>query len=114
MFILGLYMNYEDLAYYRYWQTTCLALSVLFCAGLVAGRDSIAHRFFETPALVYLGKICYGLYLWHLPVFLIMTIELKLSEPWEWAVGVPLTLTLASLSHFFVEQKALALRHKFG
>jgi len=114
MFILGLYMNYEDLAYYRYWQTICLALSVLFCAGLVAGRDSIAHRFFETPALVYLGKICYGLYLWHLPVFLIMTIELKLSEPWEWAVGVPLTLTLASLSHFFVEQKALALRHKFG
>ena len=25
-----------------------------------------------------------------------------------------LTLTLASLSHFYVEQKALALRHKFG
>jgi peptidoglycan/LPS O-acetylase OafA/YrhL len=114
MFILGLRMNYEDIQYYRYWESICLVLSVLFCAGLIASSDTIAHRFFEAPVLVYLGKICYGLYLWHVPVFLLMRLDLKLSEPWEWTIGVALTLTLASLSHFFVEQKALALRHKFG
>ena len=114
MFILGLRMNYEDTQYYRYWESICLVLSVLFCAGLIASSDTIAHRFFEAPVLVYLGKICYGLYLWHVPVFLLMRLNLKLSEPWEWTVGVALTLTLASLSHFLVEQKALALRHKFG
>jgi peptidoglycan/LPS O-acetylase OafA/YrhL len=43
-----------------------------------------------------------------------MRLNLKLSEAWEWTVGVGLTLLLASLSHFFVEQKALRLRHRFG
>jgi len=114
MFGFGMTMNFEDLRFYQYWQSICLVLSLLFCAGLIAGRGTIAHRFFEAPALVYLGKICYGLYLWHVPVFLIMRLNLKLSEAWEWTVGVALTLTLASLSHFFVEQKALRLRHRFG
>lgn len=114
MFALGLKMNYEDVDFYRYWQSICLVLSVLFCAGLIAGKDTVAHRFFELPILVYLGKICYGLYLWHVPVFLIMRLNLKLGEAWEWTVGVAMTLLLASLSHFLVEQKALALRHKFG
>ena len=43
----------------------------------------------------------------------IMRLDLKLSERWEWTVGIAATFALASLSHFFVEQKALALRHKF-
>ena len=113
MFLLGFRMNFEDINFYRYWQTLCLALSLLFCAGLIAGRDTVAHRFFELPVLVYLGKICYGLYLWHVPVFLIMRLNLGLSEKWEWLVGIPVTLVIASLSHFLVEQKALALRHRF-
>ena len=114
MFALGTKMNFEDRNFYLYWQTLCMVLSVLFCAGLIAGRDTIAHRFFELPVLVYLGKICYGLYLWHVPVFLLMRLNLKLSEGWEWTAGIATTVLLASLSHFFVEQKALALRHKFG
>ena len=40
-------------------------------------------------------------------------LNLGLSEKWEWLAGIPITLLLASLSHFFVEQKALALRHRF-
>ena len=114
MFLLGLRMSFEDIDFYRYWQSLCLVLSVLFCAGLIAGRDTLAHRFFELPFLVYLGKICYGLYLWHVPVFLLMRLNLKMSEPWEWTAGIATTMLLASVSHFFVEQKALALRHKFG
>ena len=82
--------------------------------GLIAGKDTVAHRFFELPVLVYMGKICYGLYLWHVPVFLLMRLNLKLGEAWEWTVGIALTFLLASLSHFLVEQRALALRHKFG
>lgn len=114
MFVLGMRMNFEDVNFYRYWQSLCLVLSVLFCSGLIAGKGTIAHRFFELPILVYLGKICYGLYLWHVPVFLIMRLNLHLGEAWEWTVGIAMTVLLASLSHFFVEQRALALRHRFG
>ena len=114
LFALGLKMDFQDVNFYRFWQSACLVLSVLFCSGLIAGKDTVAHRFFELPALVYLGKICYGLYLWHLPVFLIMRLELKLGEAWEWTLGIAITLLLASLSHFLVEQRALSLRHKFG
>jgi peptidoglycan/LPS O-acetylase OafA/YrhL len=114
MFLLGMKMNFEDVNFYRYWQSLCLVLSVLFCSGLIAGKNTVAHRFFELPILVYLGKICYGLYLWHVPVFLIMRLNLHLGEAWEWTVGIAMTVLLASLSHFFVEQRALALRHRFG
>ena len=114
MFLLGTQMNFEDRDFYRYWQSICLLLSMLFCAGLIAGNGTVAHRFFELPPLIYLGKICYGLYLWHVPVFLIIRLNLKLGEAWEWTAGIAMTFLLASLSHFLVEQRALALRHKFG
>lgn len=114
LFWLGGQMNFEDMNFYRYWQPACLFLSFVLCAGLIAGQGTLAHRFYELPPLVFMGKICYGLYLWHLPIFLFMRLHLGLSPVWEWTVGVGLTFTLAIASHFLIERPALALQRAGG
>jgi len=39
---------------------------------LLQARSSGIHRFFSLPPLVYLGRISYGLYLWHVMVFCLL------------------------------------------
>lgn len=61
---------------------------------------------------VYLGRISYGIYLWHFPVLLVL---IKLGQ-----AGWPLlaltfitTILIASASYFTIELPALALKRKF-
>jgi peptidoglycan/LPS O-acetylase OafA/YrhL len=60
------------------------------------------------PPLVWLGKISYGLYLWHYPVFR------YLREDRHWGdvlmMGLPLSLALAALSYYTVEAWAARRR----
>jgi peptidoglycan/LPS O-acetylase OafA/YrhL len=80
-------------------------------------------RLLETPILVYLGLISYGLYVVHLPVGVFAERWLPL-EAWAAALHLPrnlvdfavmasLSIALASLSWYFVEARVLALKDRF-
>jgi peptidoglycan/LPS O-acetylase OafA/YrhL len=88
--------------------------SATLIADLVAGRHSLlAGPFAWTPA-VYIGRISYGIYLLHLPVFFI--VEGHLAElPSLAKLGLKLALTLAaaSLSFHVLEQPFLRLKSRF-
>ena len=60
----------------------------------------------EQPAMVYLGRISYGLYLWHFPLLRLCS-ALGLSHWTQIAVVPPLTFVLAALSYHFVETPIL-------
>jgi len=97
---------------------------VLFCwliACLYHQQDSLVHRFLELPILVYIGKISYGVYLYHLAVQVIV---------WQWLFpdglfGSPidylfrvciyfvLTLAVASVSFYTVESYFLKFKDQF-
>jgi peptidoglycan/LPS O-acetylase OafA/YrhL len=49
-----------------------------------------------------LGRISYGLYLWHLPIYVAV----------GWKLGLPLAVVVALLSYRFVERPFLRLRHR--
>jgi peptidoglycan/LPS O-acetylase OafA/YrhL len=101
--------------------STVLAINGLFvgAVGLVVlntGRPSLG--WLRRPRLVYLGKISYGLYLYHM---IVLRIKLDLCRAWGighnfWidAGMIAASFALAVLSWHFVEQPILALKDRFG
>jgi peptidoglycan/LPS O-acetylase OafA/YrhL len=86
-----------------------LQLAALCAATLVAdvrqGDLGLVGRVLATPPLRFLGRISYGVYLWHWPVFVFLTVQ---RTGWPSAVvdfaRLATTLGLATASFFLVEQ----------
>ena len=51
-----------------------MAVAVLLFVVVTAQTGSLA-RALANPVFVYLGRISYGLYLWHFPLFLLLDAE---------------------------------------
>ena len=62
---------------------------------------------FQNPVSLYLGAICYGLYLWHYPLIYFCYAVFDLSIWQCLAITAPLALVLASASYFGLELPAL-------
>ena len=90
---------------------TALAAGLLICS-LLAPSSRMA-RLLEARPLVAVGKVSYGLYLWHFPIFLGLGVLLGRARTLD-----PLLLSLAWLASFavsiasyrFLEQPALRLK----
>ena len=75
------------------------------CWHAVQGRDRTPARWLRTRPLVAAGRGSYSLYLWHVPVFLVVGEEATaLSEPVRCAVGVGVSAALAWASYTYVER----------
>lgn len=62
------------------------------------------------PPLLWLGRISYGLYLWHYPIALYLSYKLQLA-PWQKiTIGIPLSLLASFASYRFVEAPILRAR----
>ncbi len=88
-----------------------MAVGVVLLHVLVAPQGLMARWLAKRP-LAFVGRISYGLYLWHWPVFLIV-------EGWNWpfwqgvAVKIVITAMLSVASFLVVEQPILSLRGRF-
>jgi peptidoglycan/LPS O-acetylase OafA/YrhL len=76
--------------------------------------NSLAHRALAAAPLAAAGRISYGLYLWHYPIFLALARDVGLSLGWTLALGAPLAFVAATASHRYVEQPALRLKRRFA
>jgi peptidoglycan/LPS O-acetylase OafA/YrhL len=79
----------------------CVAATVVLLA-CVLEPDWWFARLVDRAWLRGLGRISYGVYLWHLPVYAAV----------GWKVGLPLTLAVALASYRFVELPFLRMRHR--
>jgi peptidoglycan/LPS O-acetylase OafA/YrhL len=82
----------------------------LACGGLVVLALSARGSWVGHPVLVYLGRISYGLYVFH--VWGLRTVE-GLWWPWRGLLGFAITLGVASLSYRIFEQPFLRLKERF-
>lgn len=81
--------------------------SVLMLLAALGSRSWLKH-----PALVYLGKISYGLYVYH-----VLAISLtKLAAPWQLVppVSFALTVGLSAVSYKYLELPFLKMKEKFA
>jgi peptidoglycan/LPS O-acetylase OafA/YrhL len=88
-------------------------MTVVECATLlvlvaVLQRRGAVYEALGAPALVLLGRLSYGVYLWHYPVVRYLRADL----PWPAVVvlGLAVSLLLAALSYHTVERWGLRRR----
>jgi peptidoglycan/LPS O-acetylase OafA/YrhL len=86
-----------------------LGMAVLICSLMLAPIKPIA-AIFENKALMYLGKISYGLYLWHPCVYALVRNFDSGRQEYRWLICLPLTLAVSVLSFLFVERPLQKLR----
>ncbi|HEX2296664.1 MAG TPA: acyltransferase [Actinomycetota bacterium] len=87
-----------------------LVIVVVCVTGLWPGLE----RALSAPALVFVGKISYSLYLWHVLVILVASRATFLPEVVREVAQVPLSFAAACASYFFVERPFLRLKERFA
>jgi peptidoglycan/LPS O-acetylase OafA/YrhL len=91
------------------------ALVAIATAGLIAGLTTAPPGWVKSAMswspLVWTGKISYGLYLYHVPVFALLAWPLEYPAL-AFAVAFGLTFAAAALSYYAVERRFLAMKHR--
>lgn len=98
--------------------TLVALLTAVVIYQLVHAPMSILNRILRAPPLVLLGRMSYGVYLWHYVVFraLFPVVGLPgpgLATPARTSVGLVLTFVIATVSYLVVEQPILRLNSRF-
>lgn len=85
--------------------------AVIAIIGLLHPKRNLMHAIQEHPIPVFIGRICYGLYIWHFPIF-------TWIEGWArhyrygmiLLIGWPLTFAVATLSFYLIERPFMRAR----
>jgi peptidoglycan/LPS O-acetylase OafA/YrhL len=94
---------------------TAIALLVAtLIGGLVLAPASPVGQLLSLAPLVFIGRISYGIYLWHWPIFRYLHQE-ELGLGWfaTQLVRIAVTLCAAITSYYAIERPMLRLRHRF-
>jgi peptidoglycan/LPS O-acetylase OafA/YrhL len=65
---------------------------------------------FKHPVPGFLGRICYGLYIWRFPAFISLRIDLGAAYIVGFLVGWPIAFALAIASYYLIERHFMRLR----
>lgn len=98
----------------RFGYVIAATASTLVIADLVLSRHSLLVAPLATRPMVFIGKISYGLYLLHLPVYFIVE-RLMPTAPLiaRLSLKLAVSLVLATLSFYFFEKYFLRLKSRF-
>ncbi|HEY0865555.1 MAG TPA: acyltransferase [Lacunisphaera sp.] len=90
------------------------SLAAMVLADLVLGRHSLLAPVLATRPMVFVGKISYGLYLLHLPVYFAVE-KIIPAAPLALRLGckVTVSLALATMSYYWLERRFLRLKDRF-
>jgi len=81
----------------------------IFTVALIQPYRNFMHTFLEHPVPVFCGRICYGLYIWHYPVFLFLH-QNDVPYIGVFLIGWPIVFSLATASYYFIERHAMKAR----
>lgn len=89
--------------------------SAFFLAAIHSNPRAILVRWLAVPPLVWTGRISYGLYLWHFPVFTVVGAAFPALQAMQsGALKVLATFCCATLSYYLLERPCLNLKKRFS
>lgn len=90
---------------------TIIALLAGFIILSVADGVFFVQKVFTWRPLTMIGRVSYGLYLWHMPIFVLLGRHVTSgSRPLRLLIGIILASVVTSLSWFFIEKPFLNLK----
>jgi peptidoglycan/LPS O-acetylase OafA/YrhL len=84
-------------------------MTVFIIIGLVNKPNSLLGKFLSLPFMIYIGKISYALYLWHVPVFRWFLWHSTLPPYLDFIFKFIVTFILAILSLELIEKKSIKI-----
>ena len=85
---------------YLYYTVGQPAVGIATCAliaFLVTHQRSVLTRIFSLPPFDYLGRVSYGMYLWHYPIILVIQVRLHPDPNITLLLALPLTVAAATV-----------------
>lgn len=101
LLVMTIAINGSSNFWYRGGQFFGTILTVLMVYA-VSGRKTWLSRFLSNPVLKWMGDRSYSIYLWHYPIILLISKEIKASW-WITLIEIVLSVVLAELSYRFIE-----------
>ncbi|RYY17910.1 MAG: acyltransferase [Chitinophagaceae bacterium] len=91
-----------------------LAFAIIIPSFAVLHTKGFVHSLVDNKIMVYIGKLCYSLYLFHWVALKIGNLYLPPKSLSWYALVVILTIVLSVGSYYLVEKPFVKLRRKFG
>ncbi|WP_188567745.1 acyltransferase family protein [Undibacterium terreum] len=112
--LVGMFaVDFREMKWHVWQQAFYELISLALIIGLLQNPQQLGLRaVFQNRVIVYLGTICYGIYLWHYPILLVGEQIFKFEPLLRALLCGALTIMLASLSYFLLERPVL--RSKVG
>jgi peptidoglycan/LPS O-acetylase OafA/YrhL len=93
--------------------TVAAVVASALLIGHTTVRRATLTRLLSVRPVVWLGRVSYGVYLWHYPAVLLLAGALPAWSPWaRLLVVIPAALGAATLSHRYVEAPFLRLKDR--
>lgn len=115
MIVVGFTMD-QRMRWYYYVSPLMAALpAAIAVIGLLHPQRTFMHRIYEHPVPVFIGRICYGLYIWHMPIFVLIAAWAPKGMGYMMTllIGWPITFAIATLSHYLIERPFMRARPGF-
>jgi len=90
------------------WGLTVVEVAALVVLVAVLPAQGLVYEMLTAPSLVYIGKLSYGIYLWHYPV--VRWLRAEFAWPVAVVLGFAISTALAALSFYTIERWALRRR----
>lgn len=100
--------------YYGLFTVVAAAAGVIIFRLLEAPPRAV-QRWLEHPALVWIGRVSYGLYLWHLVIFFLLRPDAEQGlSGGTIARQLGVLLAVVTASYYLIERPSLKLKRRFG
>jgi peptidoglycan/LPS O-acetylase OafA/YrhL len=94
--------------------TAAVAATAIIIWHLITSEPSFLHRALAIPPMVWVGRRSYGLYLWHLPIIILVAGTALARIPHVSLIEFVSFFVIAGLSYRFIEQPFLRRKERFS
>lgn len=112
IFLLGMFPHDTFNSFFE--KRTPGVFAILIILYLIRDKNDLLSKIFTNKLSVFIGKISYSLYLWHLPVFKVFSFDSSLPSLVSFFGKFIVSLLFALLSWFLLEKKAITYGHKWS